>query len=325
MQIVLRPTLKYWFNEIIGPVVMVSIPAAIVLALNTTRSLTLVVMGGIAMLLFVRSAILTARTRLEIDALGLRGRLHNQVFDIPWAEVYALRLVQTDRRKPLLQVGGDSGGAQLLLDELDAPAAWRALQRFAPGAALADDAFDRLAWVEEQRAERAAVLAGAFGPVRVRVSAWLATIGWIGVAFFVLVGYLAWRDGAEEVSGFLFLFALLEIYLIYASGAVTEIGPEAIRLTMPLWPTYAMRWDEVQRARMDLGDNQIVLYGAGKRITLPWPAYWRQTDKEAGLAAFFGHLEQRGISFEKTAKAYFALPKGTWVHRSAEYQGVESQ
>ena len=289
----------------------------IVLALDAARDLVLAVMGGIAMLLFVRSATLTARTRLEIDALGLRGRLHNQAFDIPWAEVRGLRLVQIDRRKPVLQIGSDSGGAQLLLDELDSAAAWRALQRFAPGTALADDAFDRLAWVEEQRAERAAVLAGAFGPVRVRVSAWLATIGWIGVVFFAFVGYMSWRDGAEAVGGFLFLFAILEIYLIYAGGAVTGIGPEMLRLTMPLWPTYAMRWDEVQRAAMDQGGNQIVLYGAGKRMTLPGPAYWRQADKEAGLAAFFGHLEQRRIPFEKTAKAYFALPKGARVRRGA--------
>ena len=58
-----------------------------------------------------------------------------------------------------------------------------------------------------------------------------------------------------------------------------------------------------------------MLYGAGKRMTLPGPAYWRLADKEAGLATFFGHLEQRGIPFEKTAKAYFALPKGTRVRR----------
>jgi len=317
MQTVLRPTLKYWFNEIIGPLVLVLAPVTIVLVLDAARGLVLAVMGGIAMLLFVRSAILTARTRLEIDALGLRGCLHNQVLDIPWAEVRALRLVQTDQRKPLLQVGGDSGGAQFLLDELDAPAAWDALQRFAPGAALADDAFDRLAWVEAQRAANAAVLAGVFGPARVRVSAWLAIIGWVGVAFFAFVGYMAWRDGAEAVGGLLFVFAVLEIYLIYAGGAVTEIGPEAIRLTMPLWPTYAMRWDEVQRVAMDRGGNQIVLYGASKRMTLPGPAYWRQADKEAGLAAFFGHLEQRDIPFENTVKAYFALPKGTRVRRGA--------
>lgn len=317
MPTALRPTLKYWLSEIIGPLVLVLTPAAIVLALDAARGLVLAVMGGIAMLLFVRSAILTARTRLEIDALGLRGRLHNQVFDIPWAEVRALRFVQTDQRKPLLQVGGDSGGAQFLLDELDAPAAWDALQRFAPRAALADGAFGRLAWVEEQHAANAAVLAGAFGPVRVRVSAWLATIGWIGVVFFAFVGYMSWRDGAEAVGGLLFVFAMLEIYLIYAGGAVTEIGPEMIRLTMPLWPTYAMRWDEVQRAAMDRGGNGLVLYGAGKRMTLPGPAYWRQADKEAGLAAFFGHLEQRGIPFENTVKAYFALPKGARVRRGA--------
>ncbi len=315
--VVFRASTKYWFSEIIGPLVMVLTPVAIVLALDAARGLALAVMGGIAMLLFVRSAILTTRTRLEIDALGLRGRLHNRVFDIPWAEVCALRLVQTDKRKPLLQVGGDSGGVQFLLDELDAAAAWRTLQRFAPGAALADEAFDRLVWMKEQRVANAAVLAGAFGPVRVRVSAWLATIGWIGVVFFAFVGYMSWRDGADAVGGLLFLFAILEIYLIYAGGGVTEIGPEMIHLTMPLWPTYAMRWDEVQRAAMDRGGNQIVLYGASKRMTLPGPAYWRLADKEAGLATFFGHLEQQGIPFEKTAKAYFALPKGTRVRRSA--------
>ena len=314
---VFRASTKYWLSEIIGPLILLLGAVAVALALDAARGLILTVMGGMAMLLFVRSAILTTRTRPEIDALGLRGRLHNRVFDISWAEVRALRLVQTDQRKPLLQVGGDSGVAQFLLDELDAPMVWRALHRFAPGAALADDALDRLPWVEEQRVAQAAVLAGAFGPVRVRVSAWLATVGWIGMAFFAFVGYMSWRDGAEAVGGFLFLFAILQIYLIYAGGAVTEIGPERIRLIMPLWPTYAMRWDEVQRAAMDWGGNQIVLYGVGKRMILPGPGYWRQADKEAGLAAFFGHLEQRQIPFEKTAKAYFALPKGTRVRRVA--------
>ena len=98
---------------------------------------------------------------------------------------------------------------------------------------------------------------------------------------------------------------------------VTEIGPERVSLTMPLWPTYAMSWAEVQRVALDHSDDQFVLYGPGKRLTLPGPRWWRRADREVGLGAIFGHLEQRGIPFERTARAGFALPRGTRVPRKA--------
>jgi len=78
-----------------------------VLALDAARGLVLAILGGLVSLLSLRNAVLTTRTRLEVDDLGLRGRLHNQQFNIPWSDVHALRLVADifDSSKPSLVKG----------------------------------------------------------------------------------------------------------------------------------------------------------------------------------------------------------------------------
>lgn len=311
-----RATRKYWLTEIIGPILVFFVIALALVALDARAGRSLVIVCGIGSLIYLGNAILTARTRLDVDDEGLRGRLHNRPFDLRWSDVRALRVVYDAPKKPCLQVGTVAGGAQFVLDELDAAAVQDALDQYAPPTALAADAFESLPWVEEQRAASAARLAGVSGPVRVRVSASLAVFGWIGVTFFSFIGFLAWRsDGGG--GGLLFLlFALPASYLLYAGYAAIEIGPETVRLTMPIWPTYEMRWNEVQLAEVDHGNNQFVLQGAGKQMTLPGPAYWRGADKAAGLAAFVGHLEQRGIHLKRTGRAYFKFPKGARVRRA---------
>jgi hypothetical protein len=311
-----RATRKYWLNEIIGPILLVLVCALVVLALDERRGLPLAIIAGIGSLTFLWTAILTWRTQLLVDDQGLRGRLHNRLLDLRWSDMHALRVVFDGQKKSWLQIGTVSGGAQFLLDELDVTGVQRALERYAPPMILAADAFDRLPWAQEQRAADAALLAGVTGPVRVRVSAWVPIVGWLGIVFFSSIGYLAWRDGSGIAGLLLVLFGLLEGYLLYVGYAVTEIGSETIRLTMPIWPTYEMWWDEVQLAEVDHGNNQFVLQGAGKQMTLPGPAYWRGADKEVGLAAFIGHLEKRNIPLKRTGVAYFKFSKGTRVRRT---------
>ena len=130
-----------------------------------------------------------------------------------------------------------------------------------------------------------------------------------------LVVYLAWRGQERGVALVLLACGIVPGYLIWAGRAIIEVEREAIRLTMPVWPTYSIRWDEVQRVEIDHGLNQFALYGHGKRMIVPGPAFWRAADKKAGFDAFFAHVEHRGISFDYKASAGFALPKGVRVPR----------
>lgn len=312
-----RATRRYWLNEIIGPLLIFFVITLVLFALDARTGRSLVILCGIGSLIYLGNAVFTARTRLDVDAQGLRGRLHNRPFDLRWSDVRALRVVYDGPKKSYLEVGTVAGGAQFVLDELDAAAVRRALDLYAPPPAFAADAFESLTWVEEPRTADAARLAGVSGPVRVRVSVSLSVFGWIGVTFFSFIGFLVWRsDGGG--GGLLFLlFALPASYLLYAGYAAIEIGPETVRLTMPIWPTYEMRWNEVQLAEVDHGNNQFVLQGVGKQMTLPGPACWRGADKAAGIAAFVGHLEQRGIHLKRTGRAYFKFPKGARVRRTA--------
>lgn len=317
-RVVLRASAKYWLTERIGPLLLLWSFAIVALALDGSRSLRLVVLCVLGSLFLMWPVITTARVRLEVDVYGLRGRIHGQPFDLSWTDVRALRCIEIDRKKPLLQIGGSTGGVEFMLDELNSVAAWQALQRFAPAAALAENAFDSLSWFQEQRTATTAWLADVTSTmVHVRISRWPAAFGWITVIFWVALSLFAGISSSDSTWTFFLAFALPGLCLVYLGSPVTEIGPERVSLTMPLWPTYAMSWAEVQRVALDHSDDQFVLYGPGKRLTLPGPRWWRRADREVGLGAIFGHLEQRGIPFERTARAGFALPRGTRVPRKA--------
>ncbi len=314
--VMFHPTLKYWFNEVVGGPLLLLAAAIALLVLDPEGGLVLALFAILLVMSFVPRAINTTRSYLEVDEQGMRGQVHDSPpFDIPWAEVRAVRLTETTQRKSFLQVGDEEGWSDISLYELNAAAVWNALADFAPRTALEEDAFERLPWMKAARAQEAVFLAPDHAVVRVRISRMWSIIGWLGLAFFVIIGVLAWRDDAPLPGGFLLLFGLLEAYLIYAGNAVIHIGPETVGLVMPGWPAYGLRWDEVQRVEADHGDQQFVLHAAGKRMTLPGPSFWRAADREAGGVAFFGHLEQRRIPFTRQTRAYFAISKGARVSR----------
>lgn len=77
---------------------------------------------------------------------------------------------------------GDKGGrSDISLYEFNAPAVWDALADFAPHAILAEDAFDRLPWMQEARAEEAAFVAPDHAVIHVRMSKMWSIIGWLGL------------------------------------------------------------------------------------------------------------------------------------------------
>jgi len=310
-----RPTLKYWFSEVLSGMLIFAALALFFLWIDGKNSLLLAILCGLAALFFLPDALQTARTRLEIDEIGLRGLYRKQPFDYRWSEARALRQAMGAGKKRYLQIGFDAGIVELPLEQFDAARVWQWLETIAPQRVLADDAFQQLNWVKSQRELDAAILAGVSGPVRVRISAWIAGFGWFTAAGLALIGYLAWRNQEMEVVLLLLVSAIVPGYLIWAGRALVEIEPETIRLTMPVWPTYSIRWDEVQRVEADHGLNQFVLYGSGKRMTVPGPSYWRASDKRTAFNAFLAHVEQRGIPFDYRARAYFALPKGVRVPR----------
>ncbi len=314
--VMFHPTLKYWLNEVVGGPLLLLAAAIALLLLDPQGGLVLALIAILLALSFIPRTVKTTRSYLEVDELGMRGQVHDSPpFDIPWAEVRAMRLTETMQRKTFLQVGDEKGWSDISLYELNAAAVWDALSDYAPHAVLEEDAFDRLPWMQAARAQEAVFLAPDHEVVRVRISKFYSIIGWLGLAFFVIIGVLAWRDDAPLVGGVLMFFGALEVYLIYYGNTVVHIGPETVGRVMPGWPAYGLRWDEVQRVEADHGDQQLVLYAAGKRLTLPGPEFWRGTDREAGGVAFFGHLEQRRIPFKRHARAYFALSKGTRVPR----------
>ncbi len=314
--VMFHPTLKYWFNEVVGGPLLLLAAAIALLVLDPEGGVVLALIAILLAMSFVPRAINTTRSYLEVDTLGMRGQVHDSPpFDIPWAEVRAVRLTEAAQRKTFLQVGDDEGWNDISLYELNATAVWTALADFAPHAVLEEDAFDRLPWMQAARAEEGVFLAPDHAVVRVRISRMWSIIGWLGLVFVWTIGVLAWCEGDSLVGGLLILFGVLESYLIYAGNAVIHIGPETVGLVMPGWPAYGLRWDEVQRVEADHGDQQFVLHAAGKRMTLPGTSFWRGTDQEAGEVAFFGHLEQRSIPFKRRTRAYFALSKGARVPR----------
>jgi len=214
-----------------------------------------------------------------------------------------------------LLLGLADRGVSLSLKSLDTNAVMRALTEIAPDTALESDAFNRLTWVAYQQHEHAALLAGANGPMRIRVTRFVAVFGWLGLAMF-LFAFLYWPEEPLALRLLFLGFTLLSAFTLYLVYATIEVLPESVRLIMPVWPTFAMRWDEVERAETDQDGNQIVLHGPGKRMTLPGPRYWQRADQELGEQAFIGHLERVNATFRTSAAAAYKLPKGTRVSRS---------
>jgi hypothetical protein len=143
----------------------------------------------------------------------------------------------------------------------------------------------------------------------------VAVFGWLGLAMFLFV-FLYWPEEPLALRLLFLGFTLLSAFTLYLVYATIEVLPESVRLIMPLWPTFAMRWDEVELAETDQDGNQIVLHGPGKRMTLPGPRYWQRADQKLGEQAFVGHLERVNATFRTSAAAAYKLPKGTRVSRS---------
>lgn len=310
-----RPTRKYWLANVIGPVLLVAALAAMALVLADDRIPQIIILSSLGVLLFLVYGFGALRTRLEIDDVGMRGRIGRSPFDYPWSDVKALRLVRGAEKKHHLLIGTETGPAQLPLEYFNVMEVWRWVQQVAPQPTLADDAFEQLSWMKAYRDVQAELLAGVAGTARVRVKGWLTGLGLFALAFFAFLGYMSWSD--DGAVAILFLgFALLGALVLYLARATIEIGPEVVQLNLPIWPTHAMRWEEVQQVEIDHGLNQIALRGAGKRMVLPGQAYWRKADVKAANVAFNTHLEHRGIPLDFTARASFALPKGVRVSRS---------
>jgi hypothetical protein len=316
LQRVFRPTPKYWLNEVLSPAFVLAGLALFFLLINGDSSRTLAILFGLGVLLFIPSAVQTVHTRLEMDEIGMRGLYRKRPFDYPWSEVLVVRRVMGVGKKWYLQIGVDAGVYEFPLEQFDVEAVWQWLETTAPSRVLADDAFEQLSWAKSQREATAALLAGATGPVFVRIAPWIAGVGWVAAAFLAFMIILALRSGAWDAVLLLFLACVVVAgYLIWAGSSIIEIEREAIRVVMPLWPTYGINWNEVEHIEIDHGLSQFVLYGKGKRMTVPGPAYWRAADRGNAIHAFSAHLEHRGISLDYKARAAFALPKGVRTPR----------
>ncbi len=331
VQYTFRPTLKHWLSEIIGPVLLFLGMAGAVMALDAARGRALLILAAIGALSFLGSAFFAARTRLDLDVQGLRGRIRRRSFDVRWSEVLALQQVRDDRKGVFLYIATSDRFDWLSLEGLNVVAVWRAVTQLAPAAVLADDAFDRLPAVQAAKAARATLLDGTAGPVRVRVVRW---IGWLGLLSAVFLGFLLIKLFGGDFSRLLtldawplwlvllFFLGMLagSFYLVYVALAVIELGPQAVCVRAPLGLTYKIRWDEVLQAESD-GQGTLVLTGKGRRLTLLGPPFWRTSDRDTGTAALYGHLEAHQIPLKRSPWAQFKVSKGTRVRRSRKMPG----
>ncbi len=312
---VFRPIVRNWLDRVVGPIGLLWALCAAAWFLNPSLSIVVVIMLVISTLVLAIDGLTLARNRLEVDSQGLRGRLERVSFDIPWHDVLAIGLVAHKKKQQDLLLGLADRGVSLPLKSLDTNAVMRALVEVAPSKALESDAFNRLTWVANQQHKHAALLAGADGPVRIRLSRLMAVICWLGLAMFLFI-FLYWNDETLALRLLFLGFTLLSAFTLYILYATIEVLPESVRLIMPVWPTFAMRWDEVELAETDQDGNQIVLHGPGKRMTLPGRRYWQRADQEVGEQALVGHLERVNATFRTSAAAAYKLPKGTRVSRS---------
>lgn len=312
---VFRPTVRTWFDRVVGPILLLCALFAAAWFLNASLSIVYVILLVIITLGLAIDGLTLARNRLEVDSQGVRGRLERVSFDTPWHDVLAIGLVAHKKKQQDLLLGLADRGVSLSLKSLDTNAVMRALVDIAPSKALESDAFNRLTWVANQQHEHAALLADATGPVRIRVTRLVAVFGWLGLAMFLFIS-LWWSDEPLALRLLFLGFASLSAFTLYLVYATIEVLPDSVRLIMPVWPTFAMRWDEVELAETDQDGNQIVLHGSGKRMTLPGPKYWQRADQELGEQALVGHLERVNATFRTSAAAAYKLPKGTRVSRS---------
>ena len=311
---VFRPSVGKWLSRVAGPLLFAWAFLACILYLYPLGPIVLGVLVLISTLVLMLDGLPRARGRLEVDSLGLRGRLEGASFDVPWHAVLAVGLVTHDKNRQHLLLGLADRGVSLPLTYLDTNAVMRAVMEVAPQEALELDAFDRLTWVRRPQHEHAALLAGAYGPVRIRMRRYQLVIGEYGLVF-CLVLFLWFNEEGLALRLLFLVFALGAVYLLYYGFAIIEVLPEGVRLIMPYWPTHAMRWDEVGHVETDYGNSQIVLHGPGKRLVLPGVKTWRRADRQLGSQAFFGHLERVNATFRTSAAAAYKLPKGTRVSR----------
>jgi len=312
---VFRPSVGKWLSRVAGPLLFAWAFLACILYLYPLGPIVLGVLVLISTLVLMLDGLPRARGRLEVDSLGLRGRLEGASFDIPWHGVLALELVTHDTKRQYLLLGLADHGVWLPLTYLDTNAVMRAVMEVAPREALELDAFDRLTWVRHLQHQHARLLKGAYGPVRIRMRRYQLVIGAFGLVFCLVL--FLWFNEEGLALRLLFLgFALGPVYLLYYGFAIIEVLPEGVRLIMPYWPTFAMRWDEVEQVETDYGNSQIVLHGLGKHMVLPGIETWRRADRSLGSQAFFGHLERVNVPVQKSAAADYKSPKGTRAPRS---------
>ena len=134
----------------------------------------------------------------------------------------ALGLVAHKKKKQDLLLGLADRGVSLSLKSLDTNAVMRALVDVAPGKALESDAFNRLTWVAIQQNEHAALLTGAAGPVRIRVTKFVAVFGWLGLAMFLFI-FLYWSDEPLALRLLFLGFTLLSAFTLYIVYATIEV------------------------------------------------------------------------------------------------------
>ncbi len=126
------------FNEVVGGLLLLLAAAIALLVLDPEGGVVLALIAILLLASFV-PRINTTRSYLEVDTLGMRQVHDSPPFDIPWAEVRAVRLTEAAQRKTFLQVGDDEGWNDISLYELNADAVWTALADFAPHAVLEEE------------------------------------------------------------------------------------------------------------------------------------------------------------------------------------------
>lgn len=317
MEFVFRRSRRYWIENI-SVILMLALLTGLAWWIGNTypRILYLRVMAAIFTALMIANTLSELRTRIEINPLGMKGRLNSQRFDFQWTEVQAVQMVTNRLNKPELQFGTQNDAFILPLKDFDADTVWQAIEHCVPATILAPDALLGLPWVKAQLAEQDALISGSSGVVSVAIRPLNRVIGWLSLSVITGLAAIAWWQGAFYWAAiFLLPFALMALYLLYTVYARIEITPELVRLVMPLWPTYAMRWDDVTHVKEDQQENVLVLYGKHKRLPLPGQTYWHGKDRARFRLTLFAHLQRMEVPQSYSQRANFALPKNVRVSR----------
>lgn len=316
-----RPKLKYWFDEIIGPFVIIPavltavsiIVVRLLLDPNDLRMTGLYIMMALMWILCILASILLSfwawKTYLNFTDEKLSGYVQRTKFEVYWSEIVIAQIVQAEQKQQVLFFGTQHDTIAIPLEYFDAQIIWEKCQSYVPAKALEDKAHEELPGYQQWKIKRENLLDGLPSTLRVTTPAKVERIvGWIGVIFFLFIAIVS------RQSLFL-LFVFFGAYLIVPGWIIADSKTISRK---HFFIHHQMRWDEIKSVEINESQNRIVFRNQDRILAIPGSAAWSGLAKNDLYEFIVAQLDNRQIEVEKTWRAGFRRSKNVRVRSRNE-------